>query len=424
MYPNKGYPRAIGSFNYPIPIIDVEPGATPLTVICINPAWIPVIVGCLSQLLLQSSWDTEDIETLSNQIGRVMDLRELIGMSNPCCQLRIVDGVPEVSSDGGVTWTPVPQTSPGESGHAPQEIEPIKPPRTGTNIPCLAAANATACLVALHAEICSWWDAGAIVLVFCGAIAAILGLFFPVFWTAFSLTVNWLTIVNDILNHTDALTPASFTTEIQDALTCILYRQADSNGQWSEAVFTDILAEVAGHTGSMWALIHIYLEQIGGYRALNNAGTTNSVATHDCDACTGWCRFWDFELSQNGFRPSAADGTGWGAAYSGGLFTETGGLAFAIAYDWPAAAHITRIKVFTDSGGGGGGNIEFRASESGGTSYGLVSVSAYPIDVYVDLTIPVACKLMIQDSYTCHISGVQVWGDGDEPSFIDGAACP
>jgi hypothetical protein len=235
------------------------------------------------------------------------------GMLN-CYQFRIHDGFPEFSSDGGVTWSPVTAINDGQSGHSPQTDEPLKPARTGENKRCLAAANATACFVELHREICDWWDNAAIVLIFCGAISAVLGLFFPIAWQSFAMTVNYMTIINNILNYTDALTPESFTTAIQERLTCILYSLAADNGQWSESAFADVLTTVRAESGSMWRLIEIYLEQIGGYIALNNAGTTTSVATYDCSTC-GYCYEFDFRLGSFGWL---ADSTNNPVVYTAG----------------------------------------------------------------------------------------------------------
>jgi len=303
MFPKSVFAHPVSSFNVPASIIDEEPGAGNLIPICINSHWIPYILGALEQLLLQTTWDTDDASVLALQQARVMDLIGLFDVANECCGLRIRDGVPEFTQDGGVTWTPVPQTNDGTSGHDPRLEEPLKPHRTGDNIPCLAAANAVACFVELHREIVKWWDDTLPILVFCAAISAILQVFFQIGWATFAIAVNYSTIVNQLLNYSGALTNASFTTTIQDELMCILFCKANADGQWNLGTFGGVLFEVQQKTGDMWRLIEIYLEQIGGYAGLNNAGVTTSVATADCEDCPDctWCKDIDFTISNQGW---------------------------------------------------------------------------------------------------------------------------
>ncbi len=236
------------------------------------------------------------------------------GMLN-CYQFKIIDGVPAFSNDGGATWTPVPAVNDGSSTYDPRNDAPLNPPRTGSNIPCLAAANAVACFVELHREIVKWYDDAVLIVLFCGAISAMLQLFFGVGWLTFQLSVNYMTYVNQILNYTGALTNASFTSTIQSELQCILYCRAASNGQWSANALELVLSDVAAKSGDMWRLIEIYLESIGGYVGLNNAGTTTSIASADCGGCgCGWCYKWDFAASQGSWT---VDGDGYYSAGSG-----------------------------------------------------------------------------------------------------------
>jgi len=308
MYPYSPFAHPVSSFNKPVPILDEEPGTGNLVPVCLNAHWIPLVIGCLQQLLLQTTWDTSDPAVLAIQQGRVFDLMELFAMSPGCCGLRIRDGVTEFTDDGGVTWTPVPSTNDGSSGHDPRTDEPLKPARTGSDIPCLASANATACFVELHREVVAWWENAALVLIFCGAISAMLQIFFGIGWMTFALTVNYMTFVNDILNYTGALTVASFTVLIQTDLTCIFNDHADANGRWDAAAFAAVLSDIDSRVGDMWRLIEIYVASIGGYAGLNNAGTTTTVATFDCAPCDAeHCHIWDFTTGTQGW--TLTDGT-------------------------------------------------------------------------------------------------------------------
>lgn len=199
-------------------------------------------------------------------------------------QIRIARGVVQFSTDGGTTWQNADQST-DDPDYDPRNDAPLNPYRTGSNIPCLAAANATACFVELHREIVEWYNDAVVVLIFCGAISAILQIFFGIGWASFSMTVNYMTYVNAMLGHTGALTVESFTTTIQDELTCILYCRADENGQWDQEAFEAVISDLSLKTGDMWELIKIYVASIGGYVGLNNAGTTTSVESHDCNGC-------------------------------------------------------------------------------------------------------------------------------------------
>jgi hypothetical protein len=331
MFYDSSFAVPAPSFNAPVPIINEDPDTGNLVAICINQHWVKYIIGALYQLMLQRTWQTNDPAVLALQQMRVQRLIDLFGGDvGNCCGLRIVDGVIQTTSDGGVTWTNAPQTQDGSSTYDPRRDAPLFPARTGSNIPCLAAANAVACLVELHREVCAWYAQASAVVAFCGLISAILQVLFGVGATTFGLTVKYMTIVNDLLQHTASLTNASFTSQIQSDLTCILYCNADSAGRWNDAEIAEIMLEIAGKSGDMWRVIEIYLRDISGKIGLNNAGTTTSIATKDCSACScNWCYLFDFSLSQQGwvayqnagFNPStlAVYTTNWGAVNARGV---------------------------------------------------------------------------------------------------------
>lgn len=306
----------------PLPEGDV-PETTQCITICIpsGAAYKRQLFGLLYETTHWNAYERDATHkgTLVAQAWRAAIVQ---GMLN-CYQFKIIDGIPAFSNDGGETWTPVPAVNDGSSGYDPRADAPLNPHRTGTNIPCLAAANATACFVELHREIVAWYDDAMTVVIFCAVISAMLQVFFGVGWMSFQMTVNYMTYVTAILGYSSALNNAAFTSTIQDELTCIFNCRANEDGQWSASSFQDVLNDIALKTGDMWRLIEIYVESIGGYVGLNNAGTTTSVATHDCTGCgCGWCRDSDFALGSDGwsvysnasFNPAAQavwSGTRW-----------------------------------------------------------------------------------------------------------------
>lgn len=65
MFWDVTYPDPVGSFRYPVTVPGVEPDAGVLVYVAFSEAWQPYIVGCLKQLLLQSTWGTDDPDVLN-----------------------------------------------------------------------------------------------------------------------------------------------------------------------------------------------------------------------------------------------------------------------------------------------------------------------------------------------------------------------
>jgi hypothetical protein len=60
MWPDSSFPKSVGSFARPVPVPTVDPHSNPNYQVCFRKEWLPYITGALSQLLLQSTWDTQD----------------------------------------------------------------------------------------------------------------------------------------------------------------------------------------------------------------------------------------------------------------------------------------------------------------------------------------------------------------------------
>jgi len=319
-----------------------------------------------------------------------------------CYQFRVHDGVDEFSSDGGATWQAVDLLNDGLSGHDPRTDAPLLPARTGSNIPCLSAANATACFVELHREIIKWWNDAAVVLIFCGAISTLLEIFFGIGWLTFYLTVNYMTYVNQILNYTDALTEASFSTVVQNALTCIFYTRADANGRWDEISFAQVLADIANMSGDIWRLIEIYVTSIGGYVGLNNAGVTNSVAVYDCAACTAQhCHIWDFTISTQGWN--FTDGT---TRDSGGIIDGNNPDGAYINYPTDYNIDVISITLYFNGAWTGDSPAIYIRTRTGLTIYKTVT-GAQPATLVIPMGMPISSLGLVADRKT---GGIQHFG--------------
>ena len=70
------YPRS--SFQFPAPLPSVEPDASPLETIQVNTTWLEYLRGCAKQLLLETTWDTDDPSALNLVQQRAMNLIGLL----------------------------------------------------------------------------------------------------------------------------------------------------------------------------------------------------------------------------------------------------------------------------------------------------------------------------------------------------------
>lgn len=80
MYPDSNYAHPLGSFQQPLnPVdFDVEPDATPLQYCRVNVQWLAALRGAAKQLLLQSTWDTDDPATIDVMQQRAFNLIDLL----------------------------------------------------------------------------------------------------------------------------------------------------------------------------------------------------------------------------------------------------------------------------------------------------------------------------------------------------------
>lgn len=111
MYPDSPFAVPVGSFQTPVPVVDVDPDTGDLVTVCFNPAWLPYIIGCLKQLLLQTTWDTTDAAVLSQQQARAFTLIGQFQEGLMCPTGILFDACDspdcgiKISTDGGTTWT-------------------------------------------------------------------------------------------------------------------------------------------------------------------------------------------------------------------------------------------------------------------------------------------------------------------------------
>jgi len=417
----------------PLPDGDV-PAGTQCIMLCIpaGEQYKRQLMGGLYEFTHWNAYE-RDATHKATQVAQAWRNAILEGMLN-CYQFRTNGGKSEYSTDGGATWTPTPDVI--DPGHTfdPRNDEPLLPERGGSNIPCLAAANATACYVELHREVVEWYNNVGVAVVLLGALALALGIFFPVSWAVTGLAISSTGLAIIFLAHTASLNIAAFTTTIQQQLTCILTCRADAAGRWDADAYAGVLADIADKTGDMWRLIEHYISDVSGIQGLNNAGTTTSVASYDCSACV--CNFCYLFDSTSGLDTwNIAEGAG---VYSGGMWVHTdvvyGGGArrsILITIDFSAVT-LTDVIIHFDLtkgtyNGSTSGLYLWRENSNLLASWSNTVLNSGNNQVKAWNGSQSCSRLVIQlaSSYDpsapyvydglCHILGIEIRGNGDNP---------
>lgn len=365
-------PFALGgatpNYTFPLPLSTTDPDEEPLVYVRLNQEWLKYLIGAVYYLRQEASWASTDYSLVCLSIARANMLADMLMtlLCDPVCieGIRLAGNTLQVSTDGGETWSNLDNAGSEGNPQDPRTSEPLKPARTGSNVQCLSAANATAVFVELHRELSAWYNTLPSVLNLIYSIGAGLQQFFAALWQNFGLAVDVDTLAVDILAHSASLNDAAFTSAIQDRLTCILYCRADNNGRWSAGAIELVMSDIAAETGDMWRLLEVYLEQVAGYAGLNNAGTTTSVSSDDCSSCgCGWCYKFDFTASDGGWVDEGdghySAGQGWVADSGSDVFWDC-----YTKYHFSTGQTITHVRFKANVGA-------LHGSAPTGTSYGI-----------------------------------------------------
>lgn len=88
MYPDSVFNTPISSFQYPVPVPTVDPDdPDTLVQFCLAAEWVAYVAGCLKQLWLQSTWDTDDPDVLALAQQRAMTLVSMLAQASEGCGL-------------------------------------------------------------------------------------------------------------------------------------------------------------------------------------------------------------------------------------------------------------------------------------------------------------------------------------------------
>jgi len=338
-----------------LPPPTVEPTDSPTIQLCLNTVWAGYVIGMIRQAQYPEYWSgTLDENRAARQgVKTIMEMLMNIGECsdmNPCCDgsdllvtviSRInIDGSIEISIDNGGTWHPDPND--------PRVTAPSQPPPVDSGISankCDAATNVLEKLqdlVVRFGDIIEGFSTVQQFLLDC--IAAILEAIFillsaPQAAAMLPIAVSFIT---SLIGHEKDAYLALFTTEVWDAVTCILYCHINSHGVYTDAGFSGVLADcdskIPGGIGVFTAAASIKsFIRVWGVEGINIAAATGNAAEADCADCDCGCDSIKFTVITGTLVSSGTDD-------DGNCFIEMSSEPHG------GGAHETVTVVFNDTG--------------------------------------------------------------------------
>lgn len=286
------YAHPTSSFNKPVPIPGAEPDMGPCVTVSFGQAWLPYVLGALTQLLLQTTWDTDDREVFllvqeqaSTLISSIAEqgYSEMSGCGCGCGGAGSLtrwndEGALEISYDGGATWQPFPQGDPRINGN----YYPKLPLATGNVTRCAAAenivANMTAQVDQYADDLESLANLAALIVDIDATVAVFLGIA--------GATLAFIAILAaELIPLGASAVRSAFDTPVWDRLRCNIYCRADENGLLTQGDVNAIKEKIGtDETGITVILLRQMIDTLGP-RGLTNAGRLGGGDGDTCDDC-------------------------------------------------------------------------------------------------------------------------------------------
>lgn len=323
-------------------------------------------------------------------------------------------GVYETSTDGGETWEPDPENNPLNQGTY------RRPPLTGENAKCDAAANARAYLEDLVNQVKAGVDALASITFVIGSVTTLIavataGAAFP--------AAAVIDVTSALFYAGSSALSLAFDSAFYEDMQCIFYCQSNEDGQYDatqwQAVIDDLNA-IGGLAGGSMAIA----VQIAGADGLSNMGTVGAGGgdCSECDCEGEWCYTFDFLTSNGGWTQEGTytatyySGEGWGAVDDLG----TGNVDYSarhagIEIDFGSSAYVTSMH-FELSEGGNAQNAWWHPPA--GTFDTPIAIIANPQGITIDATMDGIAILIDRpnpNSMTSRIVGITLRGTGANP---------
>jgi len=299
MYNISPYAQPRSSYPEPINPPGVDPDAGPFVSVLIQIDWLPIVLGCLSQLFQRTTWNYATEADLILAIDRARLLTNLIGQvagaspgvtpgTIPLIRFDPTSGQVQTSTDGGTTWTSTPSANP--------QNQTLLPPLTGAGANCNSARSEIAYL-GRFLDLLTSLSFGLDTTAFASAVTSFVvadltgpwGVIFDLFVTfaAYAISVG-LTAIQAALNSTNLAT-----------LLCIIFCNLNAENQVDDSALSTIEAQVTAQIGGTDAAIINTILALHGAGGMNDAMARNYDAGScpGCTACT-WCETFDLTVTQ------------------------------------------------------------------------------------------------------------------------------
>jgi len=107
---NRPYAHPVGSFVSPVVPPDVEPAEDDKIQVCVSVAWLPYVMGALSQLTLQSTWKSDDPNVILLAQQRATYVIDQFNYQPPCGDVQAPYWDEESGDDTDDTASEIDQT--------------------------------------------------------------------------------------------------------------------------------------------------------------------------------------------------------------------------------------------------------------------------------------------------------------------------
>lgn len=431
MLPNSAFSHAVGSFRVPIAPPTTAPGDEPTASFRVNCEWLPFIRGALTQLLLPSTWDTDDPDLLLDIQARVYALTALLGQDNcdmcDCLEFTNNGWQKQVSDGhGGSILVPI---DPRTEGTVPP---PWPTPPSGQTGNCLSGANNADMFKQSMNLIINTIGGAVIIAQIIILVVDLFELALPFVGEALALANEWaLAIVGAGVTVLAATFQGADADTIYAKLSCIIGCHANADGRVTAAGIDFIIADFTEYLPTspadapqqlLWSFFVTSWLQNQGPNGLTLLGKAAGIVSSDCSGCDcGWCYTYDFTTGAHGasswdgvalYGAELVAGHGW-KNHAGNPRADVQ-ILFGSSINWTHA----RMEYELVDGPGGGSAI---------TMYSLpitTVFSASPLSVGIHQVASgvgsftgdnVSIQLGMGAGYTAYLKSVTLMGDGTNP---------